>query len=81
MFPTPLATWTPEVIRQEDVPESFELFVSYSTEYGALRFFDDNLYEYRGPMNFYKDNVEVATKWDIVHYRRFVSETIPRSSS
>jgi hypothetical protein len=80
VFPVPLTTWTPEIIRLEDTPESFELFVSYSTEYGALRFVGDGSYDYCGPMDFDEEIVEAATKADIVQYRRFVSktpETIP----
>ena len=69
----PLATWTPEIIRQEDGPESFGLFTSYSIEYGVLRFFDDGSYEYRGPMPLCEEVVEAATKVDIIRYRRFVS--------
>lgn len=76
VFPTPLATWTPEIIRQEGSPESFGLFVSYSTQYGALLFFQDNSYEYCGPMDFCEEIVEAATKSDIVQYRRFVSKII-----
>lgn len=74
MFPISLTTWTPEIIQQEDVPESFELFVSYSTEYKALRFLGDNSYEYCGPLDFDEEAVDSATKSDIVHYRRFVSK-------
>ena len=47
-FPTPLATWTPDDVQREDDPEPFQLFVSYSTEYGALRVFDDNSYVVAG---------------------------------
>jgi len=73
VFPIQLATWTPEIIRQEDAPESFGLFTSYSMEYGVLQFFDGNSYEYCGPMDFSMDIVEAATKADIIRYRRFVS--------
>lgn len=75
VFPIQLAAWTPEVIRQEDSPESFGLFISYSVEYSALRFFDNNSYEYCGPMDFGEEVVEDATKTDIIRYRRFVSKT------
>jgi len=78
VFPIPLATWTPEIIRREDGPESFGLFTSYSLEYGVLQLFDNNSYEYCGPMDFCEDIVEAATKVDIVHYRRFVSKPPPR---
>ena len=78
MFPIQLATWTPEIIRQEDTPESFGLFTSYSMEYGVLQFLD-NSYEYCGPMDFSMEIVEVATKADIVRYRRFVSKLLLRS--
>ena len=74
-FLIPLATWTPEIIRQEDGPESFGLFTSYSIEYGALQFFNNNSYEYCGPMDLCEEIVEAATKTDIIRYRRFVSET------
>ena len=75
-FLIPLATWTPEIIRQEDGPESFGLFTSYSIEYGALQFFNNNsYYEYCGPMDLCEEIVETATKTDIIRYRRFVSET------
>lgn len=78
VFLIPLATWTPEIIRQEDGPESFGLFTSYSLEYGVLQLFDDNSYEYCGPMDFCEEIVEAATKVDIVQYRRFVSKLPPR---
>lgn len=78
MFPISLATWTPEIIRYEDVPDSFELFVSYFTEYDALRLIDDDSYEYRGPMDFSEEVVEAAKESDIVQYRRFVSITNPQ---
>jgi hypothetical protein len=68
----------PEIIRKEDGPESFGLFTSYSIGYGALQFFDNDSYEYCGPMDFVEEIVEVATKADIVQYRRFVSETAPQ---
>lgn len=77
VFLIPLATWTPEIIRQEDGPESFGLFTSYSIEYGALQFFGDNSYEYCGPMDLCEEFVEAATKADIVRYRRFVSKSSP----
>ena len=76
VFPIQLATWTPEIIRQEDGPESFGLFTSYSTEYGVLQFFD-NSYEYCGPVDFTMAIVDAATKKEIIQYRRFVSETTP----
>lgn len=74
-FLIPLATWTPEIIQQEDGPESFGLVTSYSIEYGALQFFNNNSYEYCGPMDLCEEIVETATKTDIIRYRRFVSET------
>ena len=74
VFPVQLATWTPEIIQQEDGPESFDLFASYSMEYCALQFFDDDSYKYCGPMDFNEEIVETATKADIVQYRRFVSK-------
>ena len=76
MFPIQLATWTPQIIRQEDGPESFGLFTSYSMEYDVLRFFD-NSYEYCGPMDFIMAVVDAATKRDIIQYRRFVSDITP----
>ena len=75
VFLIPLATWTPEIIQREDGPESFGLFVSYSFEYGVLEFFDNNSFEYCGPMDFREEIVEAATRADIVQYRRFVSKT------
>jgi hypothetical protein len=81
VFPIQLATWTPEIIQQEDGPESFGLFTSSSIEYGVLRFFDNNSYEYCGPMDLGEEIVEVATKADIIQYRRFVSGLLLRPSS
>jgi hypothetical protein len=81
VFPISLTAWTPEIIQQEDVPASFELFVSYSTEYKALRFLGDNSYEYCGPLDFDEDAVNAATKWDIVQYRRLVSKGNPWSNA
>ena len=75
VFLIPLPTWTLDIIRQEDGPESFGLFVAYSVEYGALQFFDNNsCYEYCGPMDLCDEIVEAAPKVDIVRYRRFVSK-------
>lgn len=76
VFLIQLATWTPEIIRQEDGPESFGLFTSYSIEYGVLQF-SDNSFEYFGPMDLNEEIVEAATKADIIRYRRFVSKTTP----
>lgn len=69
----PLTTWTPEVIQQEDGSESFELFTSYSIEYGLLELFDNNSYKYYGPMHMSEETVAAATEADIIRYRRFVS--------
>lgn len=73
VFLIPLATWTPEIIRREDGPESFGLFVSYSIDYGVLQLFDNNSYQYCGPMALCEEIVGAATRVDIIRYRRFVS--------
>lgn len=77
VFLIPLATWTPEIIQEEDGPESFGLFTSYSMEYGALKFFGNESYEYCGPLDLNEEIVEAATKADIAQYRQFVSKPIP----
>ena len=77
MFLIPLDVWTPEIIKQQDVPESFGLFVSYSTGYQVLRFLEDGTFDYFGPIKFSDEIVESATEADIFRYRRFVSRITP----